>query len=236
MAFVEETRIGNWFIRSDTWKTQVVARALALLTPLMPSNQQRYPRILDVGCGFGLSFAQLAEKFKPDLIVAVDADPGLMTRAGNAAAQCACKVELHSADAAKMPFANESFDLIFCHQTFHHIVEQEAAMAEFQRVLKPGGVLLFAESTKRYIHSWIIRLFFRHPMDVQRTAEEYIAMIRKAGFDLPAERINLPYLWWSRADLGLFEALGFKSSAQREETLVNAVGIKPDFALPTPRG
>jgi ubiquinone/menaquinone biosynthesis C-methylase UbiE len=63
---------------------------------------------------------------------------------------------------------------VFCHQTFHHIVEQEAAMAEFFRVLKPGRVLLFAESTRRYIHSLPIRLLFRHPMEVQKTAEEYI--------------------------------------------------------------
>ena len=47
-------------------------------------------------------------------------------------------------------------------------------------LLKPGGVLLFAESTKRYIHSWIIRLLFRHPMDVQKTAPEYLAMVRAA--------------------------------------------------------
>jgi len=117
--------------------------------------------------------------------------------------------------------------MIFCHQTFHHIVDQEQAMAEFFRVLKPGGVLLFAESTKRYIHSWVIRVFFRHPMDVQKTAEEYIAMIRAAGFDLAPERINLPYLWWSREDLGLMETLGFPVPQQREETLVNAVCIKP---------
>jgi ubiquinone/menaquinone biosynthesis C-methylase UbiE len=179
-----------------------------------------------VGCGFGHSFAQLAERFKPETIVATDADPQLQERAGVAAESAPCKVELHQANAASMPFENASFDLIFCHQTFHHIVEQEAAMAEFFRVLKPGGVLLFAESTKRYIHSWVIRTFFHHPMEVQKTAEEYVAMIRAAGFELPPERINLPYLWWSREDLGLMEKLGFGVPAQREETLINAVCIK----------
>jgi ubiquinone/menaquinone biosynthesis C-methylase UbiE len=227
LPFIEETRFGNWFINSYIWKKHVIARALTLLQPLMPAQVTRYPRILDVGCGFGHSFAQLAERFKPDLIVATDADPGLVLRAGSASAACSCKVELHEENAASMSFADASFDLIFCHQTFHHIVDQEVAMAEFFRVLKPGGVLLFAESTKRYIHSWMIRVFFRHPMDVQKTAEEYIAMIRAAGFELPPERINLPYLWWSREDLGLMETLGFPVPQQREETLVNAVCIKP---------
>jgi len=225
--FIEETRFGNWFINSHIWKKHVIARALTLLHPLMPANVQRYPRILDVGCGFGHSFAQLAERFGPDEIIATDADPQLLVRAGEAARVAPCKVELHQANAASMPFASASFDLIFCHQTFHHIVDQEEAMAEFFRLLKPGGVLLFAESTKRYIHSWMIRMFFRHPMEVQKTAEEYIAMIRAAGFELPPERVNLPYLWWSREDLGLMETIGFGVPAQREETLVNAVCIKP---------
>ena len=35
--------------------------------------------------------------------------------------------------------------------------------------------------------SWIIRLLFRHPMEVQRSAEEYLARIRDAGFTLPQE-------------------------------------------------
>ena len=100
-------------------------------------------------------------------------------------------------------------------------------MAEFFRILKPGGVVLFAESTRRYIHSLPIRLLFRHPMDVQRTAEEYLAIIRGAGFVLPDERISMPYLWWSRPDIGIFELIGLPVPEKREETLVNAVAVKP---------
>jgi ubiquinone/menaquinone biosynthesis C-methylase UbiE len=227
IPFVEETRFGNWFIRSKTWKINVLGRALNDLQRLMSAGVARYPRILDVGCGYGHSFSALAQRFAPDLILGLDADPGLSLRAGDAAADCGCNVRLQAANASHIGLAGAQFDMVFCHQTFHHIVEQEAAMAEFFRVLKPGGVLLFAESTRRYIHSLPIRLLFRHPMDVQRTAEEYIAMIRAAGFALPDEKISLPYLWWSRPDLGLFERLGVPEPAQREETLINAVAMKP---------
>ncbi|WP_024304109.1 class I SAM-dependent methyltransferase [Pseudogulbenkiania sp. MAI-1] len=227
-TFVEETRFGNWFLKSDTWKVHVLRRALNDLERIIPPGQ-RFARILDVGCGFGHSFDELARRFQPDEIVGLDADPALQRRAGATAERCASKVTLQFADAAAMPFADDSFDLVYCHQSFHHIVEQNAAMREFFRVLKPGGMLLFAESTRKYIHSWIIRLLFRHPMEVQKTAEGYIALIRDSGFELPDSRISLPYLWWSRSDIGFGEWIGLPVPAQgkREETLVNAVAIKP---------
>jgi hypothetical protein len=64
-------------------------------------------------------------------------------------------------------------------------------------------------------------------MEVQKTAEEYLAIIRRVGFDLPDERVSTPYLWWSRPDIGFLEWIGRPVPQQREETLVNAVAIKP---------
>lgn len=229
--FVEETRFGNWFLKSDTWKVHVLRRALNDLQRLLPADATRFRRVIDVGCGFGHSFDELAARFSPDEIVGMDADPELQVRAGAAAAACAAPVRLHAANAARMDLPDDEFDLVFCHQTFHHIVEQEAAMAEFFRILKPGGVLLFAESTRRYIHSLPIKLLFRHPMEVQKTADEYLAIIRGTGFDLPDERVSMPYLWWSRPDIGFFEWIGVPVPQKREETLVNAVAIKPARAL-----
>jgi ubiquinone/menaquinone biosynthesis C-methylase UbiE len=225
--FVEETRFGNWFLKSATWKTHVLGRALNDMQRLMPKDVSVYSKIIDVGCGFGHSFAELQKRFSPGFILGLDADPGLFERAGEAAKGCSCEVRLHAANAARMDLPDAEFDLVYCHQTFHHIVEQEAAIAEFFRILKPGGVLLFAESTRRYIHSLPIRLLFRHPMEIQKTAGEYLAMIRGAGFYLPDERISMPYLWWSRRDIGFFEWIGLPVPKKREETLVNAVAIKP---------
>jgi ubiquinone/menaquinone biosynthesis C-methylase UbiE len=226
-SFVEETRFGNWFLNSDTWKVHVLRRALNDLQRMIPPESgKHFHRAIDVGCGFGHSFDELAQRFSLGEIIGLDADPDLQNRAGPAAQRCGVPVRLQFGDAARIALADASVDLIFCHQTFHHIVEQEAAMSEFFRVLKPGGVMLFAESTKRYIHSLPIRILFRHPMDVQRTADEYASMIRAAGFELPPARVSLPYLWWSRPDLGLLEWIGLPVPKEREETMVNAVAIK----------
>lgn len=94
-------------------------------------------------------------------------------------------------------------------------------------MLRPGGLLLFSESTRRYIHSWIIRLLFRHPMEVQRSAPEYLAMVRDAGFHVPDAQVSHPFPWWSRPDLGLAERwFGIRPAADREETQINLVGLR----------
>ncbi len=204
----------------------MLSRALDDLQGLLPRGQWNFDKILDVGCGFGQSFGELARRFEPGLIVGLDADPDLNARAAAAAAVCCRPVQLHRANAAQMDLPDASFDLVFCHQTFHHIVEQPLAMIEFFRVLRPDGLLLFAESTRRYIHSLPIRLLFRHPMQVQKSAEEYVAMIRAAGFELADQRVSTPYLWWSRPDLGLLEWIGLPVPQPREATLLNAVAIK----------
>lgn len=64
-------------------------------------------------------------------------------------------------------------------------------------------------------------------MEMQRSADEYLAMIRAHGFVFGKENISLPYLWWSRSDLGALEWFGFGVPEQREETLVNVVAVKP---------
>lgn len=225
---VEETRFGKWFLRTETWRVHVLERAMGDLVRLIPHRQASYGVVVDVGCGSGYSLPKLAQRFAPRELVGVDIDPEMLRCARAEAERAGVAVKLVEAANTRMPLDDASVDLLFCHQTFHHLVEQEAALAEFLRVLKPGGLLLFAESTRRYIHSWMIRALFRHPMEVQRSAPEYLQMLRGAGFSVPASQVSYPYLWWSRGDLGILERwFGVQPPAQREETLLNLVAVKP---------
>jgi ubiquinone/menaquinone biosynthesis C-methylase UbiE len=226
--FVPETRVGFWFLGTQTWETRVIRVALADLMRLLP--EQRLPRrpvVLDVGCGQGKSFRPLHEIFAPQRIVAIDFEPECLQRA--AAEAEGLPVDLRRGDISALELADEAVDVIFCHQTFHHLTRQRQALAEFYRVLKPGGLFLFAESTRAYICSWTIRLLFRHPMEAQHSAGEYLQMIRDQGFEVAPESVSFPYLWWSRSDLGLLERIGVPPPrpGAREETLINLVATKP---------
>lgn len=225
---VPESPFGIWFLGTGTWAKHVLERALNDLQRLIPNRRPSYDVVLDVGCGWGRSFKLLHERFTPRRLIGIDTDPHMIevskaeVRGGN------LLVDIVLGSASRIPLPDNSIDLVFCHQTLHHLIHQEAALQEFFRVLKPGGVLLMAESTRRYIHSWIIRLLFHHDMAVQRTADEYLAMIHAAGFRVSPASISYPYLWWSRPDLGILETVwGVQPPKNREETLINLVAVRP---------
>ncbi|MGN7980330.1 class I SAM-dependent methyltransferase [Burkholderia sp. 22313] len=229
-AYVPETRFGIWFLRTHTWEHHVLRVAIDDLKRLIAAPLPKAPVILDAGCGQGKSFRLLSDAFSPDRIIGIDCHDDSLVHASDAAQHCATPVELHHADCTRIPLADSSVDIVFCHQTFHHLVDQERALADFRRVLKPGGLLLFAESTDAYIKSWVIRLLFRHPMEVQKSADGYLAMLRHGGFTFDTRNVSFPYLWWSRAkDFGLLERIGLYAPkpGKRRETLVNVAARKP---------
>lgn len=224
-AHVPESTFGKWFLRSNTWINQVLEVALKDLCRLLDQETPNYPVIVDVGCGYGNSLPKLNARFSPKRLIAIDIDPEILNQAR--------QIELDNVDYlccsdSMIDLPDSSVDMIFCHQTFHHLIYQEEAIKEYFRILKPNGALLFAESTKRYIHSWVIRLLFRHPMKVQKTADEYLALIRSAGFSVSEKQTSYPFLWWSREDFAICQNwFGIKPPTKREETLINLVAHKP---------
>ncbi|TFH08993.1 MAG: class I SAM-dependent methyltransferase [Nitrosomonadales bacterium] len=226
-AWVKESAFGIWFTGTETWVKYVLTKALDDLESMTHNRNPSYPVILDVGCGHGLSFPILEKRFNPKKIIGLDVDPMTQSRTQRNIALCNCEIQIQNNNASNIDLKDNSVDMLFCHQTFHHLVEQEQAIQEFFRVLKPGGVLLFAESCRRYIYSFLIRFLFRHPMDVQKSDLEYIELIRATGFDLEEQNISRPFLWWSREDLGILEFFHLPENQEnREETMVNLVAYK----------
>lgn len=225
--YVPETRFGFWFLGTDIWRNHVLRLTIDELMRLNDVPYPAAPVMVDVGCGQGHSLALLSEIFSPSRLIGVEYDAHSLDRARVRLAREGVEVELMRNDCSAINLPDACADMLFCHQTLHHLVRQEDSLREFYRILKPGGFLLFAESTRAYIYSWIIRLFFHHPMQVQRTAEEYMAMIRTQGFEFCERNVSLPYLWWSRKDIGALEWFGFPVPEKREETLVYLVARKP---------
>ena len=98
--------------------------------------------VLDAGTGTGLVLRALASC--PDgegvRLAGIDLSPGML-----AVARAALPgAELVEGDAAALPFADASFDLVTCSTALHLFPDGDAALAEWVRVLRPGGRVVTA--------------------------------------------------------------------------------------------
>jgi ubiquinone/menaquinone biosynthesis C-methylase UbiE len=96
--------------------------------------------ILDVACGTGQLGARLRAAFPRSEVVGCDFSAGMLQHA----AKRARGVGWVRADAGRLPFADGSFDALTCTEAFHWFPDQQIALAEFHRVLAPGGRALIA--------------------------------------------------------------------------------------------
>ncbi len=99
--------------------------------------------ILDVGCGPGIFLTQLQQRYPTAQIVAVDIAHTMLSIA-KTKQNLANPWQLFNADMHHMPFATGQFDLIFSNQVLHWSHALPAVLSEWQRVLSPGGCLLFS--------------------------------------------------------------------------------------------
>lgn len=228
--WVPETRFGFWFLGTNVWSRYVVEVALNDLARLMPAGARKPRVLLDAGCGPGVSLPLLDRYFQPERIIGLDIDPKEVRRSSARAAQCRCAAEVRLGDVTRLDLADNSVDMVLCHQLLHHLVRQEQALREFFRVLAPGGALLVAESCREFILTAPVRLLFRHPNEKQQSPEGYQRLVRAAGFDLDAQSVKSSTPFWSQTDWGFTRKLGWRRASD-EDTEVVIAAIKP--AAPT---
>jgi ubiquinone/menaquinone biosynthesis C-methylase UbiE len=109
-----------------------------------------YERSLEIGAGTGYFSLNLMQAGVVKEATCTDISPGMVTTLSANAARLGLKVKTARADAESLPFADQSFDLVLGHAVLHHIPDLERAFAEFHRVLRPGGRLVFAGEPSRF--------------------------------------------------------------------------------------
>jgi SAM-dependent methyltransferase len=109
-----------------------------------------FERSLEIGSGTGYFTLNLMQEGVIRAGVCTDVSPGMLDALEANARRLGLDVETVAADASALPFEDASFDLVLGHAVLHHLPELGRSFAEFMRVLRPGGVLLFAGEPSRY--------------------------------------------------------------------------------------
>ncbi len=105
---------------------------------------------LEIGAGTGYFSLNLLQLGAIERSTATDISPGMLEALRTTADRLGLEVATVRAEAERLPFGAESFDLIFGHAVLHHIPDLQRAFAEFHRLLRPGGTVAFCGEPSRY--------------------------------------------------------------------------------------
>ncbi|HTN25105.1 MAG TPA: class I SAM-dependent methyltransferase [Solirubrobacteraceae bacterium] len=129
----------------DVGRGQVRGKLRKLLGTPLPA----FGRSLEIGSGTGYFTLNMLQDGVVGAATATDISPGMLETLQANAARIGVTVDTVACDAEALPFADESFDLVLGHAVLHHIPHLDRAFAEFRRVLRPGGRVVFAGEPSR---------------------------------------------------------------------------------------
>lgn len=199
----EQTRFINMGYWAEASHYDQACRDLALklgqLAELGPHDQ-----VLDVGCGFGEQDMLWMQHFAPREITAISITPLQIAAARRQ--QRHPRLHFLVADATHLPFADASFDKVLALESAFHFQTREGFFAEARRVLRPGGLLVLADSlpyqTPKGLLAkarvWAMGGMWQVPLANQYSPADYQTRLQSAGFELLdwqdiSEQVWLPF-------------------------------------------
>jgi len=126
------------------WRDQAWRKRAVIAAQVQPNE-----RILDCACGTGDLTQAFAKRSKAAHVIGSDFTSGMLEIAEHKRAKLhtdiANRITYQQADAQALPFEDQSFDVVSIAFGIRNVQAPEKAIAEFYRVLKPGGRLIILE-------------------------------------------------------------------------------------------
>jgi ubiquinone/menaquinone biosynthesis C-methylase UbiE len=131
----------------ETGQSQVLGKVRKLLAEEVDAG---FASVLEVGAGTGYFSLNLMRSGAIAELTCTDISTGMVeVLNANAERLGLDNVRAIRADGESLPFPDNSFDLVLGHAVLHHLPDLDQAFAEFRRVLRPGGRILFAGEPSR---------------------------------------------------------------------------------------
>ncbi|MCL0044485.1 class I SAM-dependent methyltransferase [Dehalococcoidia bacterium] len=165
----------------------------------------QYEVAIDIGTGAGFTAFSIASYSTH--VLATDIAPGMLTQVRRLASERnITNVEVVIAEAENLPLPGASMDAVSCRHAAHHFYDLHQSVQEARRVLKPGGVLLLADTVapeSNYQESWMNDVEVRRDATHQRNLKpsEWRTVLDDEGFYLTHSsfvKVNLKFDEWIR--------------------------------------
>lgn len=150
----EMTSLEQGFCRSAPWRWL----AGRVVLPWALQSEHLSGDVLEIGSGSGAMAAELLRRFPDARLTATDYDDSMVDVARDRLREFGDRVDVKQADAAQLPFPDESFDAVLSFIMLHHVIDWEKALAEAVRVLRPGGRLLGFDLLESPAMHWLHRV------------------------------------------------------------------------------
>lgn len=131
--------------------------------------------VLEVGCGSGIAAQMFAEASAT--LTAVDLTPWAVQTTRARLEAFDLEANVFEADAERLPFADESFDLVFSWGVIHHSSDMDRALRELVRVTRHGGEVVLMVYHRRSVFYVAYKLFQR-----------FLPLARKLGLHFEGAR------------------------------------------------
>jgi SAM-dependent methyltransferase len=127
-------------------RTQVLGK----LRKALGGRLRSFERSLELGSGTGYFSLNLLQAGVITDATCTDISQGMVDTLAANAERLGLDVDARIADAEALPFDDATFDLVLGHAVLHHLPDLDQAWREIHRVLRPGGVAVFAGEPSQY--------------------------------------------------------------------------------------
>jgi SAM-dependent methyltransferase len=188
-----------------------VGRRLILesfLKEIVQKLKKQNPKILDIGCGTGANLEMLAQFGESEGVDVSD----------DALEFCKAKgLKAHKGLAEKLPFADESFDLVTALDVVEHLDDDIAGLKEMNRVLrKDGRALMFVPA---FMFLWGVQDDISHHR-IRYTKRQIVERVRQSGFEIErATYANITFFAPILTGRALMKLTGIKPESENNITI-----------------